>query len=183
MLTTDLESLLFAAAKPVSAVSLRKLLLANEQAFDEAVADIRRRFNVESSGIHLLEHEGQLQFVTSPSSADVVAKFLKEDQVAELTRPSLEALAVIAYRGPITKPELEQIRGVNCALILRNLMMHGLIDEKDDVARLQPVYAVSTEFLRYLGASRLDELPQYGELHANERIDELVRQLSAEPSV
>lgn len=183
MLTTTIESLLLASAKPVSRAALRKALNVDEFVLAEAVEDVRRRFNVDSSGIQLLENDGQLQFVTSPLAAEAVAAFLKQDRVGELTRPSLETLTVIAYRGPITKPELEQIRGINCSLILRNLSMRGLIEERDDVARLQPVYSVSAEFVRHLGLRGIEELPQYGEFHENERIDQMIKELAAQPDV
>ncbi len=182
MLTTTVESILFAAAKPVAFAALRKALGADEAALREAVSDIHRRFNVDSSGIHLLEQEDQLQFVTNPSAAEPVAAFLKAETAGELTRPSLETLTVIAYRGPVTRPELEQIRGVNCALILRNLLVRGLIEEREDTARLQPVYTVSPDFLRHLGLTSIEDLPQYAELHANERITQLVQELAAAPS-
>lgn len=183
ILSATLESLLFASAKPVAFSALRKQLNVDESALTEALEDIRRRFNVDSSGIHLMEYEGQWQFVTNPASAETVSAFLKQETAGELTRPSLETLTVIAYRGPITRPELEQIRGVNCGLILRNLMVRGLIDEQDDTARLQPVYTVSADFLRHLGLTSVEALPDYTSLHGNERIDALLRELSSTPSV
>ncbi len=179
-LTATIESLLFASAKPVSLASLKKALQVEETALREAVEDIRRRFNVDSSGIHLLAHEGQLQLITNPLAAETVRAFLKQEQTAELTRPSLETLTVIAYRGPITKPELEQIRGVNCSLILRNLAVRGLVEERDDAARLQTVYVVSVEFLRHLGLHAVDELPRYEEFHANEHIDQMLKELAGQ---
>ena len=100
----------------------------------------------------------------------------------ELTRPSLETLTIIAYRGPITKPEIEQIRGINCSLILRNLALRGLIEEADDAARLQPVYTVSVKFLRHLGIHAASELPQYEDLHGNERIGKMLEELNAMPA-
>lgn len=179
LLTATLESVLLAAAKPVSFAALRKAFDVEGDVLTEAVADIRRRFNTDESGIHLLEHEGQLQFVTNPACAEPVAAFLKQDAVGELTRPSLETLTVIAYRGPITKPELEQIRGVNCALILRNLSMRGLIEERDDVSRLQPVFSLSSECMRALGLHGISELPDYEAMHNDERIARLISELSA----
>jgi segregation and condensation protein B len=108
----------------------------------------------------------------------VVRGFVKEDVSGELTRPSLETLTIIAYRGPVTKPEIEQIRGVNCSLILRNLLMRGLVEEREEASRLQPMYTVSSDFLRHLGLSSLSELPSYGEFHGNERIDKMLADLS-----
>jgi len=183
MLTTTLESILFAMAKPVPRSALKKALDVSSEVLDEAIEDLKRRFNAESSGIQLIDHDGELQFVTNPASAEAVASFLKLEADAELTRPSLETLTIIAYRGPITKPEIEQIRGVNCSLILRNLLIRGLIEETDDASRLQPTYTVATKFLRHLGARDLSELPDYAELHGNERIGKLIEELNASSAV
>jgi len=87
-----------------------------------------------------------------------------------LTRPQLETLTVVAYCGPITKPELEQLRGVNCALILRNLMMRGLVKEVEDVTNFLPTFEVTMDYLRHLGINSLNELPDYDKLHKHENI-------------
>ena len=182
MLGTHIESILFAAAKPIAIDQLKKYFDVSSEVIAEAVIDIRTRYNRKTSGIHLLEQEGKIQFVTNPDASEDVASFLKKDATAPLTKPSLETLTVIAYRGPVTRPELEQIRGVNCGLILRNLLIRGFIEEKQDNNRLQVVYTVSMDFLRKLGLTHLEELPQYNEFHINKHIDELLQNLpAAEP--
>lgn len=181
MLSTSLESILFASTKPVSVSTLKTLLDTSSEVLREAIDDAKLRFNTETSGIHLMEHEGKLQFVTNPSQAMIVAALVKEEVSGELTRPSVETLTIIAYRGPITKPEIEQIRGVNCSLIIRNLLVRGLIDEADDVERLQPVYTVSSDFLRHLGLHAITDLPEYAELHENTKITELTESLNDSP--
>lgn len=173
MITTTIESILFASAKPVAVSALKKILSTSEETLREAIDELAKRFNTDASGIHVVEHEGKLQFVTNPSQAEVVSLFLKEELGGELSRPSLETLTIVAYRGPVTKPEMEQIRGVNCSLILRNLLMRGLIDEADDAERLQPVYTVSVDFLRHLGIHSASELPDYASLHAQENVTDL----------
>jgi len=174
MITTTLEAILFAAAKPVALSTLQKTLDVSREVLGEAIADIRARFNTDGSGIHVLEHEDKVQFVTNPSQSQAVASLLKQEIAGELTRPQLETLTIIAYRGPITKPEIEQIRGINCSLILRNLVMRGLVEERDDVQKLQPVFTVSADFLRHLGLHAVTELPDYDALHAHEKVTELL---------
>lgn len=180
MLVTKLEAILFAIAKPLSRLQLKKQLMVSEEVLQEALEDIKKRFNQSASGIHLLEHNGKIQLVSNPEVAQEVSGFLKKEASGPLTRPALETLAVIAYRGPVTKPEIEQVRGVNCSLILRNLLIRGLIEEQEDKTRLQPIYSVSGDFLKELGLHALEELPQYTEFHENKKIDEL---LSALPTV
>ncbi|TAL49989.1 SMC-Scp complex subunit ScpB [Patescibacteria group bacterium] len=178
MLTTTIEAVLFAAAKPIKLSDLRKHLDLSEEVVREAIDDMVRRFNVDRSGIHLMEQNGAVQLVSNASVGEEAAKFLRVEASGPLTRPSLETLTIIAYRGPITKPEIEIIRGVNCSLILRNLLIRGFILEEQDKERLQPVYCVSHEFLQAIGVNRLDALPDYESFRTNEKITEL---LSREP--
>ncbi|MEK7452518.1 MAG: SMC-Scp complex subunit ScpB, partial [Patescibacteria group bacterium] len=117
-------------------------------------------------------------FVTNPDASEDVASFLKKDATSPLTKPSLETLTVIAYRGPVTRPELEQIRGVNCGIILRNLLIRGFIEETQDNTRLQVVYTVSIDFMRKLGLTHLEELPEYQSFHTNQSIDEMLNTAS-----
>lgn len=88
----------------------------------------------------------------------------KDEMAGELTKAQLETLTVVAYRSPVTRPELEQIRGVNCAVILRNLLVRGLIEEKEHATHPIPVYTLSLEAMRHLGMTSTTELPQYAEL-------------------
>jgi segregation and condensation protein B len=174
MVTTTIEAVLFAAAKPLSVKQLAKHLELSEEVVKEAVEDIKKRFNRETAGIHVMENGGKVQLVTNAQTAEDVAKFLKKESSGPLTRPSLETLTIVAYRGPITKPEIEVIRGVNCSLILRNLLIRGYITETQDKQRLQPVYTVSNEFLQALGTNQLDDLPDYETFRNNEKINELL---------
>jgi len=164
MLTTTIESILFAAAKPLTLKQIQQYFDLTEEVVVEALEDIAKRYNRETSGIHLLEQEGKVQFVSNSDAAEDVRGFLKKDATSPLTKPSLETLTVIVYKGPITRPELEQIRGVNCGIILRNLLIRGFIEENQDAERLQAVYTVSMDFMRKLGVTHLEELPEFKEL-------------------
>ena len=179
MITPAIEAILFASAKPVAITTIQKTLDVSAEVLQEAIAELQTRFNREESGIHIVHQDGRLQFVTNPSQGELLARLLKQEISGELTRPSLETLTIIAYRGPISKPEIEQIRGINCSLILRNLLLRALIEEKDDPERLQPVYTVSIKFLRHLGLHAVSELPDYSALHDNEKITQMLAELAA----
>lgn len=181
MLIATLEAILFAAAKPLDFKILVKALKTNQETLREAVDSLKATRNQEGSGIHLVEQEGKIQLVTNPTAAEAVKIFTKEDLGGELTKASLETLTIIAYRGPMTKPEIEQIRGINCTLILRNLMMRGLINEKDDPIKLLPAYSVSLDMLRHLGLHGVTELPDYNDFHNNARIDQMIQELNGAP--
>ena len=103
--------------------------------------------------------------VTAGENSELVDKFLKADVEGELSRAASEVVSVIAYRGPISRAEIEEIRGVNCSFTLRHLMIRGLIERinKPDDARAY-LYKISFDFLKTLGVERVEDLPKYEEL-------------------
>lgn len=172
--TRSLEALLFVSTKPLSHARVKKQLDLSDEQLQEALDTLAKKYTGPESGIRLVHHDGTLQFVTAPEEAAFMAELLKQDLSGELTRPSVETLTIIAYRGPMTKPEIEQIRGVNCTIILRNLLMRGLIAARQDSQRLGEVYTVTPAFLSHLGVTSIDQLPDYKELHENEQISQLL---------
>ncbi len=182
-MTTDqlIEAVLFAAAKPMSA---RKLMDALEATKDDVAAGLKalcERLDASGGAVMLQEHGGEHELVTRPEASDAVARVIRSDVQGELTRPSLETLTVLAYRGPMTRPEIEQIRGVNCSLILRNLMLRGLAEQKDDTRLGQPIYAVTSQFLKHLGLSGVETLPDYETLRGNKAVEQVLSELEAKP--
>lgn len=178
-LVSQIESLLFLANKPMTKKELMKATAGDQAGVEQALATLLQKYNQESSGLRLQEHEDGYKFLTAPENAGLVEKVFHAEMSGELTKPALETLTIIAYRGPVTKPELELIRGVNCSLILRNLSMRGLIIEQAGGDELSAKYVVSPEFLQLLGMSSLKELPEYDSLHSHELLEELIKQRSA----
>ena len=168
-LKSQLESLLFLAAKPMSLKSLAKILNSSSQNLEPVLEELRLEY--QGRGIQLARIGDEVQMTTSPDNAQLVEGFLKEEISGELTRPSLETLTVVAYRGPISKPELEMIRGVNCSLILRNLLLRGLVEEKTDPKTKMLKYSITFEFLRYLGLSEPKQLPDFQRLSSHEILE------------
>lgn len=166
----QIETILFVASKPVSLKKIAKLLEAEERAVEEALEQLKHKYNSTESGIVLFQNNDEYQLVSHPEHKIIAEHFVKAEISGELTRPQLETLTVISYCGPITKPELEQIRGVNCSLILRNLLIRGLVKESDSNSALLPTYEVTMDYLQHLGVSDLKELPDYESLHNHEFI-------------
>ncbi|MBI2037998.1 MAG: SMC-Scp complex subunit ScpB [Candidatus Magasanikbacteria bacterium] len=160
-----IESILFVASKPLTAKKIAGVLKAQEKDVLESLQALQAKHNHENSGIVVLKNNNEWQMMASPENREESENFMKAEVSEELTRPQLETLTVISYCGPITKPELEQIRGVNCGLILRNLMLRGLVKENEDSASLLPTYEVTMEYLRHMGVHSLEELPNYAQLH------------------
>lgn len=168
-LAHKIESMLFVASKPVSFRVLAKAAGVSERDIAAAVEDLKARYNHDASGIHVLTIDDEVRMSTNPDNISAIEGFVKDEIAGELTMAQLETLTVIAYRGPVTRPELEQIRGVNCALILRNLLMRGLIEEKGD--GIFPSFTLSFEALRHLGIRDVSELPEYEALHEHEHLE------------
>lgn len=179
-LSAKIEALLFLSTRPVSFSKLAKVFGVKEKEIREAVDTLSEARNRESSGIHVIVANGAVELGSNPAFTDVLAEFSKEEVESELTRPQLETLTIVAYRGPISKPEIEHIRGVNCSLILRNLLMRGLVIEKEDPARLQSMYTISSEMLRHLGVHDVKELPDYGLFSGNEKISKMLEAIFEE---
>jgi len=175
-LVRQIEAVLFISPRPLTKLKLVALLESDKEAIAQAIKELKADYASRDGGLAVLEHENEVQLVTSANVATLVRKFLKEELTGELTRPSLETLTIIAYRGPITKSDLEKIRGVNCSIILRNLMIRGLVQAEEDKKRLMTYYTVSTDFVRHLGLTAIKDLPQYDELHDPEVVERLLNE-------
>lgn len=173
-LRAQVEAILFLAARPLSLKKLAELVNGDPKNVEAVLAELAERFNQPESGVHLFHQGKEYQLATAPAESELVASYLQAEVSGELTRPSLEALTIIAYRGPITKPELEQIRGVNCSLILRNLLIRGLIQEEPDPVTKMTRYSITLDFLKFLGVAKVEGLPDYQRLHG----DAVLRQVA-----
>lgn len=178
-LSAQIESLLFLANKPASVKELAKATGAKQEDVQTALHQLMAKHNQEESGLRLQEHENAYKFVTAPEHAALIEKVYHAEMSGELTKPALETLTIIAYRGPVSKPELELIRGVNCSLILRNLSMRGLINEQAGGDEMSATYSISPELLQLLGMTSVKELPEYDNLHSHELLEELLKQRTA----
>lgn len=172
ILEAKIEAVLFISAKPISIKKLAEFLDASVKEVEEAVAEIMRRHDIETSGMRVVRSGSEVQMMTSPNHTKLVREFVKDEFTGELTKPQLETLTVIVYRQPITKIELEQIRGINCSLILRNLAIRGLIEVEE--SKSGTTYRASHEFMRLLGLSDVSQLPDYEKLHSDEKIQTLL---------
>ena len=174
MIKNKIESILFISNKPLTIKQLADLCDTRKPEVETALEALKAEYNKDEKGIKIVDHDGKIQMTTDSESSDVVEKFLKEELTGEMTRPQLEALTIIAYRGPITKMELEQIRGVNCSLILRNLLMRGLVESHLDKKISTTVYSVTVDFIKFLGLTDIKDLPNYEKLSHHETLDELL---------
>ncbi|MFA6099947.1 MAG: SMC-Scp complex subunit ScpB [Patescibacteria group bacterium] len=176
-LDQTIEAILFAAGKPLTVRKLSELNDVKTDEVEDALEMLKERLQA-GSGLMLQEYGKEFELVTQPEAADVVKQVVKDEEQGELTRASLEALTILAYRGPMTRPELEQIRGIQSALILRNLMIRGLVEQKDDERLGQPTFAVTFDFLKHLGLASVKDLPDYESLRGNAAISDMLDRLN-----
>ena len=174
MLNSQVESILFVLNKSIEIKKIAKLCGRSIEEIEVVVENLKAKYNNEESGVNILTAGGEVQLVSCPKNKELIEGLVKEEIEGELTRPQLEALTVIAYRGPITKMELEQIRGVNCSLILRNLIIKGLVESQDDKIIEQTKYKITPSFMRHLGIMEVQELPDYQQLSSAESLDEVL---------
>ncbi len=155
-----LESILFVADEPVSIAQLADTLEVERSLVKKAARALGEDYLVR--GLRVQLDGDKVQIVTAPETAPFVERFLGLQHSGQLSAAALETLAIIAYQQPITTPEVEEIRGVNCQGVLKNLMARGLIEAVDrlDTVGRPIVYGTTFEFLQYFGLANLAELPK-----------------------
>lgn len=140
---------------------------------DEQLAELKRAYDERGGGIMLAEVAGGYQLATRPDQYPWVQRFKSVKTTSKLSRPALETLAIVAYKQPITRTEVEAVRGVNIGGIMRNLMERHLVKivGKKDVPGKPMMYGTTREFLQYFGLKDLASLPtlkEFQELEADE---------------
>jgi segregation and condensation protein B len=156
-----IEALIFVAEEPLSVKALSDVLKEDRGWIETALEGLAEEFNARNGGLHLREVAGGWQFATRPEHHEHVRAFLKTRPSAKLSLASLETLAVIAYKQPITVPEILEIRGVQSPSAIKTLLDKRLIvakGRKETIGRPM-MYGTSKEFLLQFGLKDLSELP------------------------
>ncbi|HET6889693.1 MAG TPA: SMC-Scp complex subunit ScpB [Pyrinomonadaceae bacterium] len=156
-----IEALIYVSDEPLNSKSIAVVLKEDPQVIDEALASLTEEFNSRGGGLQLREIAGGWQFATRPEYHEHVRAFLKSRPSAKLSLASLETLAVIAYKQPITVPEILEIRGVQSPSSIKTLLDKKLIvakGRKETVGRPM-MYGTSKEFLIQFGLKDLSDLP------------------------
>lgn len=123
------------------------------------------QYATKNSGLQIVEKKSRIQLVTKHDFTQSIAKFLGKSLNEELSRITLETLAVVAYRGPVTRAYIEHIRGVNCSFALRTLLLRGIIDRRENPLDSRSyVYEISFEFLKSMGLKSVEDLKNYQKL-------------------
>ena len=158
-LAVKLEAILFVAAEPVMTAQLA-------EALDVAASVIERGLNeldasLLTRGLRLQRHAGRVQLTTAPQLAELIERFLGLEATSHLSRAALETLAIIAYQQPVTRPQIDSIRGVNSDSMMKSLLNKGLILEsgRADGPGRPILYSTTPEFLQHFGLNSILEMP------------------------
>ena len=161
-LTAALEALLFVSDTPVDVGQFAKALNLSPAQIDAGLERLALLYRRDARGLRLMDRGGRFQLVTMPEAAGIIEDYLNLDLSTRLSGPALETLAVIAYRQPVTRAQVEAVRGVDCSGVLRSLLQRGLIE---DAGRLETVgrpilYSVTDLFMQHFGLTGMNELPE-----------------------
>lgn len=159
------EAVLFAAAEPLEYTKLASVLGMDDEQILLAMDALDKKYGAEDSGICLVQLDTKYQLCSKKEFVEAVRNVLDLKRNAPLSQAAFEVLAIIAYNQPITKPYIEQIRGVDCSGVVNTLCSRGLIEEKGrlDVPGRPVLYGTTADFLRCFSLKSLDDLPELPE--------------------
>ena len=162
-LVAKLEALLFVASSSVTTAQLATAIGISAQEVENGLTQLQTHY-LESQaghGIIIQRHHGRVQLVSAPEAAALIERFLGLEASTRLSRAALEALAIIAYEEPATRPQIDAIRGVNSDGVLKSLLSKGLIQEigRADSPGRPILYSVTSEFLQFFGLGSISDLP------------------------
>lgn len=160
-----LEGLLFLAGDGLDRGIIMEKLQVTPKQLDKAIEKLKERYN-EDCGINFITYKDKLQLCASPAYADEVSLVLNPIRERQLTKATLEVMAIIAYKQPVTRIDVQEIRGINSDYAMQTLLNYKLIEvvgRKDAVGK-PLLFGTTDEFLRHFGINSLDELPDYDEL-------------------
>ena len=158
--TQALEALLFAAPGLSSIEQLSQALSVSKTEVEKSLESLSAHLSMEH-GLRLQKIKNQYQLITAPEHGEMIEKFLGLEITSRLTQAALEVLAIVAYKQPATRPEIDSIRGVNSDGVVKSLLSKGLIEElgRSEAIGRPILYGVTNEFFQHFGLESRDQLP------------------------
>lgn len=176
LLKQNIEALIFASEE---SITLKEISITLKNTFDweltdeeilTAISELREKYSSEEFSFELVEIAEGYQFLTKKNFFDIVSALIQHKSQKRLSASALETLAIVAYKQPVTKTEVEQIRGVNCDYTIQKLLEKELIEikGKSDSPGRPLIYATSKSFMDYFGISSVNDLPQLKDIHVEQ---------------
>lgn len=159
-LEQKIEAILFYKNEPIEIKKLAELLESKEGEIKESLQKLSE--SLAGRGLCLVQTEKEVSLATSSETKDLIEKIAKDEMSREIGKAGLETLAIVLYNGPVSRREVDFIRGVNSTFILRNLCVRGLIEKEADTKDLRVFrYRSSLNLLAHLGIKKVEELPEF----------------------
>lgn len=159
-LDAKIESILFWKAEPISISKIAKILEISEPEVKSAIETLEK--NLQGRGLALVMKDDEVTLRTSPEMSQIIEKLTKDELSRDLGKAGLETLSIILYQGPISRKEIDYIRGVNSNFIVRNLLVRGLIEKVENPKDQRSfLYKPTFELLSFMGISKIEDLPEY----------------------
>lgn len=156
-LDVKLEGLLFYKASPMKKAALKKLFEVEDEELKTAMETLQKRLS--NSALSLVISDSEVELTTVPELDELIENLRKDDIKRDIGKAGAETLAIVLYRGPVNRADIDRIRGVNSSYILRNLMIRGLVEKQTHGKQVQ--FAVTTELLKHLGVDDKTKLTNY----------------------
>ena len=181
-LSARLEALLFVAPGAVSYNQLAAALEISTREVEAGLAELEAFYA--GRGLRVQRHAGRVQLTSSPEVAPLVERFLGLEATSRLSRAALEALAIVAYQQPVTRPQVDAIRGVNSDGVLKGLLYKGLVEEigRAETPGRPILYSTTPDFLQHFGLNSLEELPPLSQEPMEERVEEEIDEPTSDES-
>lgn len=162
-LEASIEAVLFYKTEPIKKTALAELFAVSIIEVEQALQTLATTLSVR--GVRITHTDEVVQMVTAPEFAEVIEQIRKDELRGDIGKAGAETLAIILYRGPIARIELDRIRGVNTTFVLRNLLMRGLIERRPHPTDSRSfLYAITPLLLNHLGIEKREALPDFGQI-------------------
>lgn len=159
-LESQIEALLFWKAEPISVKKIADILKKEEGEITAALENLR--ISLEGRGLSLVQWEDEVTLGTAKEMSDIIDSLIKENLSRDLGKAGLETLSIILYQGPISRAEIDYIRGVNSQFILRNLLVRGLIEKVENPKDQRSfLYKPTLDLISHLGLSKIEDIPDF----------------------
>ena len=174
-LKSAIESLLFVNGDPMKLAQIAKITGAPKPEVENAIMMLSGEYGTGNKGVVIIKKGEEVQMATSPENSSFVEQLVANELQGSLSQAALEVVSIVAYRQPITRAEIEAIRGVNSSYTLRNLLVRGLVERSDNPKDNRGyIYSISFDFLKKLGIDDIKKLPDFEELSKDERINSII---------
>lgn len=162
-LEKNIEGVLFYNGEPMKKTALAELFETDPEELDDALSALQEQLS--EGALRLVATNDTVQLVTAPELSEIIEKFRKDELRRDIGKAGAETLAIILYRGPVTRAEIDRIRGVNSTFIIRNLLVRGLIERKGNPEDQRSfLYATTTQLMNHLGITKREELPEFTDI-------------------